>query len=85
MVAAGVLSMAVFGGTATAAWCGQPCFQLYKSCIARGGEVEQCLQEQAFCEEAMRVVFIRLRRTRSGCPRGRRGCGIAGPGHPGPD
>ena len=53
MVAAGVLSMAVFGGTATAAWCGQPCFQLYKSCIARGGEVEQCLQEQAFCEEAM--------------------------------
>ncbi|MGE8453670.1 MAG: hypothetical protein ACN6OP_24300 [Pseudomonadales bacterium] len=42
VVACGFLSMAVFGGTASASWCGTPCLNSYNACIARGTAPDRC-------------------------------------------
>ncbi len=42
VVACGFLSLAVFGGTASASWCGTPCVASYNACIANGSPQSIC-------------------------------------------
>lgn len=52
IVASGFLSMAVFGGAASAAWCGKPCNDVYLACKASGTDQAIC---QANFEECMEL------------------------------
>ena len=57
VVACGFLSMAVFGGAASASWCGTPCVTSYNACIASGSP-------QAACEIKLETCLAGL------CPNG---------------
>lgn len=53
VVACGFLSMAVFGGAASAAWCGRPCDSAYKACMARAGDAQACQDAYDVCMETL--------------------------------
>lgn len=51
-IACGFLSVAVFGGTASAAWCGKPCQAIYNNCIANGSPESVCQTKFEVCMAA---------------------------------
>lgn len=53
VVACGFLSMAVFGGVASASWCGTGCLNSYNACIARGTAQDKCEAIYESCLELM--------------------------------
>lgn len=52
-VAIGFLSLAVFGGTASAAWCGKPCESIYRNCMSAGGNPDICQAKYDQCLESL--------------------------------
>ncbi len=44
-----ILSMAVFGGTASASWCGTPCYTAYNACLANGLPGDVCETKLEIC------------------------------------
>lgn len=53
VVACAFLSMAVFGGAASASWCGTPCLARYNACIAQGTAPEKCQEIYEICLDTM--------------------------------
>lgn len=51
LVAIGFLSLAVFGGTASAAWCGKPCNDVFLRCKASGIDLAVCQVQFEACME----------------------------------
>jgi len=51
LVAGCILSLAVFGGTASAAWCGKPCNDAFLRCKASGTDLAICQANFEACME----------------------------------